>query len=32
VGYKEVNFKKDRTYIGEIVCAAKKVPGVGKYS
>ena len=32
VGYNEVKFKKDRTYIGEIVCAAKKVPGVGKYS
>jgi len=32
VGYKEMNIKKDKTYIGEIVHAAKQVPGVGKYT
>jgi len=32
VGYKELNVKKDPTYIGAIVAAAKQVPGVGKYS
>jgi len=27
-----MNIKKDKTYIGEIVHAAKQVPGVGKYT